>query len=212
MLIHENQSIKAVGVPIQKAKAAMLMLHGRGATADNILGMVNHIGYFPVAYSAPQAANFSWYPHAFTAEFSDNEPHFSSALDVIASIITNFKESGIPAENIIIMGFSQGACLALEFVARSPERFGAVMAFSGGLMGPEGTELSFPGSLADTPILMGCGDEDEHIPLERYWRSVEVMKKMGGDVRAKFYPGLGHQMIDEEIHEIGLLMEKVING
>lgn len=158
------------------------------------------------AYLAPQAAGGAWYPHPFTAPMQRNEPYLSSALEVLASVLTTIEET-IPAERVVLLGFSQGACLNLEFAARHARRFGAVVGLSGGLIGPDDTPRDYPGDFARTPTFLGCSDIDPHIPKERVVESGEVYKRMGAEVTVRLYPGMGHTVNADEIRSVNELIK-----
>jgi phospholipase/carboxylesterase len=187
------------GEPLASAQAAMIMVHGRGATAQDILMLSEELPQPGFAYLAPEAANNTWYPNSFLAPIASNEPGLSSGLALIASLLDAVNKAGIPAERTVIVGFSQGACLSLEFVARHARRYGGVIALSGGLIGPDGTPRDYPGSLAGTPVFLGCSDIDPHIPKERVLHSAEVLQALGGQVTAKLYPRMGHTINRDEI-------------
>lgn len=197
--IHQGQPIYTVGKPLVEAQGAMILVHGRGATAQSILALGNELAHPDLAYLAPQAAGNTWYPHSFLMPLAQNEPYLSSALQRIGEVVAQVEAAGISAEQIILGGFSQGACLASEFVARNARRYGGLLVFSGGLIGPPGTPRTYAGSLADTPIFLGCSDVDFHIPKERVMESAEVFRRMGAQVTAKLYPNLGHTIIEDEL-------------
>jgi len=197
--IHQGQPIYTVGKPLVEAQGAMILVHGRGATAQSILALGNELAHPDLAYLAPQAAGNTWYPHSFLTPLAQNEPYLSSALQRIGEVVAQVEAAGISAEQIILGGFSQGACLASEFVARNARRYGGLLVFSGGLIGPPGTPRTYAGSLADTPIFLGCSDVDFHIPKERVMESAEVFRRMGAQVTAKLYPNLGHTIIEDEL-------------
>src|SRR5690348_5890287 len=186
--VHQGLPVLTAGKPLAEARAAMILVHGRGATAADILLLAGELQEPGFAYLAPEAANDAWYPNSFLAPLASNEPHLSSALAVISSLLAQADRAGIPAERTIITGFSQGACLSLEFVARHARRYGGIIALSGGLIGPDGTPRDYPGSLAGTPVFLGCSDIDPHIPKERVLHSAEVFRALGGQVTAKLYP------------------------
>jgi phospholipase/carboxylesterase len=196
---HQGLPVRTAGEPLASAQAAMIMVHGRGATAEDILMLVEELAQPGFAYLAPAAAGHTWYPNSFLAPIASNEPGLSSGLAVIASLLDQVSKAGIPAERIVIVGFSQGACLSLEFVARHARRYGGVIALSGGLIGPDGTPRDYPGSLAGTPVFLGCSDIDPHIPKERVLLSAEILQALGGQVTAKLYPRLGHTINRDEI-------------
>ena len=203
---HQGQPVLTAGEPLDKATAAMLMLHGRGATAEDILALSAELQQPGFAYLAPQAAGYSWYPNSFLAPIESNEPGLSSGLAVIASLLAKLAQAGIPPERTILLGFSQGACLSLEFAARNARRYGGLAGLSGGLIGPDGTPRDYPGSLAGTPVFLGCSDTDFHIPKERVEFSAEVLRKLGGNVTVRLYPGMGHTVNLDEIRSVQDMM------
>jgi len=206
---HGSQPVKLAGVSIQDAKAAMIMVHGRGATADNILTMVPELAQPDFAYVAPQAAQNTWYPFSFLAPISKNEPGISSGISKLGSLVDELVAAGMTHQNIFLLGFSQGACLALEFAARHARRYGGVIGLSGGLIGPDDTPRNYTGSLNDTPIFLGCSDVDFHIPKERVHLSAEILKDLGGNVTATLYPGMGHAINQDEIDFVKSMMSKI---
>ena len=203
---HQGQPVLTAGEPLDKATAAMLMLHGRGATAEDILALSAELQQPGFAYLAPQAAGYSWYPNSFLAPIESNEPGLSSGLAVIASLLAKLAQAGIPPERTILLGFSQGACLSLEFAARNARRYGGLAGLSGGLIGPDGTPRDYPGSLAGTPVFLGCSDVDFHIPKERVEFSAEVLRKLGGNVTVRLYPRMGHTVNHDEIRSVQDMM------
>lgn len=206
---HQGQPVLTAGEPLDKATAAMLMLHGRGATAEDILALSAELQQPGFAYLAPQAAGYSWYPNSFLAPIESNEPGLSSGLAVIASLLAKLAQAGIPPERTILLGFSQGACLSLEFAARNACRYGGLAGLSGGLIGPDGTPRDYPGSLAGTPVFLGCSDIDFHIPKERVEFSAEVLRKLGGNVTVRLYPRMGHTVNHDEIRFVQAMMGKL---
>jgi len=209
---HQGQPVLLTGEPIDHAKAAMVMLHGRGASAEDILELVSEVKQPGFAYLAPQAAGNAWYPNSFLAQIASNEPALSSALLTIKSILTQLGEAGIPSERTVILGFSQGACLSLEFVARNARRYGGVVGLSGGLIGPDDTPRDYRGSLAGTPLFLGCSDKDPHIPRERVELTASIMQQLGGDVTAKLYPNLAHTVNADEIRFVRTMMIALNTG
>ena len=175
----------------------MVMVHGRGATAESILTLADELGRDDFAYVAPQAAGYSWYPYSFLAPFHQNEPGLSSGLARIGEVVAGLEAAGLPAERIVLLGFSQGACLTSEFAART---------LSGGLIGPPGTPRDYPGSLAGTPAFLGCSDRDPHIPLARVRETAEVLREMGAEVTERIYPAMGHTVNADEIEHVRRLM------
>ncbi|HMQ34105.1 MAG TPA: dienelactone hydrolase family protein [Chloroflexaceae bacterium] len=191
--------VLAAGAPLETARGAVVMVHGRGASAESILSLAPELRADDLAYLAPQATNGSWYPFSFMAPLSNNEPFLSAALEAVGALVAHVEGAGIPAERIVLLGFSQGACLASEFVARNARRYGGLIAFSGGLIGPEGTPRDYQGDLAGTPVFLGCSDVDSHIPKERVLESEAVLARLGGAVTAKLYPGMGHTVNEDEL-------------
>ncbi len=196
---HRGQPVLHIGPPLAGARAAAILIHGRGATAESILGLGDDLDQPDVAFLAPQAAGRAWYPHRFLEPLASNEPWLSSALAVVARLLAEAGSAGLPPERVALIGFSQGACLALEFAARNPRRYGAVVALSGGLIGPSAREWHHTGSLDDTPFFLGCSDVDAHIPLSRVQESSEAMAALGGAVTQRIYPGMGHTVNDNEL-------------
>jgi len=205
-----QQPVLFMGEPLGQARAAMVMVHGRGATAEDILELAVELNRTGFAYLAPQAANNSWYPQSFLAPIASNEPWLSSALDRLSTVLQRVEEGGIPRERTVLLGFSQGACLALEFAARHAQRYGGVAALSGGLIGPDGTPRDYPGSFAGTPVFLGCSDRDPHIPKERVQQSAEVLRRLGADVTMRLYPNMGHMVNQDEIDFVGGMMAALI--
>ncbi|MFT3783002.1 MAG: alpha/beta fold hydrolase [Nibricoccus sp.] len=214
MPIHENQPRLEAGAALKTADAAMILLHGRGATADDAirLGELLSGRATNVALIAPQAAGNAWYPQRFIAPLSSNEPHLSSALNVVARIIDDCVANGFIREKLILAGFSQGACLALEFVARNPRRYGAVIALSGGLIGPPGMPRTITAALEQTPIFIGCGDADSHIPLGSVQESAAVLRKTNAAVTERIYPGMPHTVNADEVSFASELIARVAGG
>jgi predicted esterase len=198
------------GAPLTAAPAAMILLHGRGATAANILGLARQFSRPEIAYLAPQAAGNSWYPYSFLAPLEANEPGLSSALAVIANLLEEIAKHEIPLEKTLLAGFSQGSCLALEFAARNPRRYGALIGLSGGLIGPPGTPRHYHGSLQGTPVFLGCGDQDSHIPLDRVEETTHVLHGLRAQVTQRIYPGMGHAINEDELTFVQQLLETFV--
>lgn len=209
---HRSQAVWTAGAPLDRAKAAMIMIHGRGATAESILSLAEALDQPGFTYLAPQAAGYTWYPNSFLAALPSNEPGLFSGLAVINSLFETLAEAGIPAERTMLLGFSQGACLSLEFTARNAQRYGGVAGLSGGLIGPDGTSRDYAGSLAGTPIFLGCSDIDPHIPQARVELSAEVLQKLGGAVTMRLYPGMGHLVNQDEIEFVQGMMQTLVSG
>jgi predicted esterase len=196
---HQGQPVLTAGEPLAEAKAAMILLHGRGASAEDILQVAGELDQSGFAFLAPQAAGFAWYPNSFLAPLESNEPELTSALEVIDSLLREVSGAGIPQEQTMLLGFSQGACLLLEYAARNATRYGGIVGLSGGVIGPDGTPRNYPGSLAGTPVFLGCSDVDPYIPRARVDLSAEVMRRLGGEVTERIYPNLGHTVNQDEI-------------
>lgn len=207
---HQGQPLLVAGEPIEQARAAMIMMHGRGASAQDILSLSAEFRQPGFVYLAPQAAGYSWYPNSFLAPIESNEPALSSALAVIAGLLAQLAEHAIPPERTIILGFSQGACLSLEFVARHARRYGGLVGLSGGVIGPDGTPRDYPGSLDGTPVFLGCSDVDPHIPKARVIESADIMRRLGGDVTMQLYPGMGHTVNLSEFRFVGGMMAALL--
>jgi predicted esterase len=203
---HAGGPVLTAGRPLDRATAALVLVHGRGATADGILSLAGDLDRPGFAFLAPQAAGNSWYPHSFLAPIERNEPYLSGALDALAALLERLAGAGIPAERTILLGFSQGACLAVEFAARHPKRYGGLVGLSGGLIGPEGTPRDYPGSLAGTPVFLGCSDVDPHIPRARVVESGQVLERLGAEVTVRLYPGMGHTVNQDELDHVRSIM------
>jgi len=184
----------------------MILVHGRGATAASILTLADDLALEDVAYLAPQAAGQTWYPYSFLAPIERNEPGISSGIRVIASLIDTLVTDGVDVSQIALLGFSQGACLSLEFAARHARRYAGVFALSGGLIGPPGTPRNYAGSFGRTPVFLGCSDVDPHIPLERVHESTDVFRRMGAAVDERIYPRMGHTVNADEIAAVRAAM------
>ena len=187
----------------------MVMVHGRGATAESILELARELRHPDLAYLAPQAAGTTWYPYSFLAPLERNEPYLSSGLARLGEVLELLRSAGIPPERTILLGFSQGACLALEFAARNARRYGGVVGLSGGLIGPPGTPRSYAGSFAGTPVFLGCSDRDPHVPRERVDETAEVLRRMDANVTERIYPALGHTVNADELEQVRAMVAGV---
>jgi predicted esterase len=208
---HGGQPVLRAGADPRQARAAMIMIHGRNAGPANILDLAPVLDRPDFRYVAPAASGGTWYPNSFMAPRERNEPGISSGLFVIESLVNDLIAQGIPAERIMLLGFSQGACLSSEFAIRHPRRYGGVMVLSGGLIGPPGTTwddvtTSFDG----TPVFLGCSDVDSHIPAERVLESEAVFRRLGANVTRKLYAGMGHTVIGDEIDHVQRVMDSVL--
>lgn len=186
------------GEPLASARAAMILLHGRGATAEDIMTIASEVQAPGWAYFAPQAADNAWYPNPFTAPLESNEPYLSAALAMLSRLVDRV-ETTVPAQRTILLGFSQGACLTLEWAARHARRYGAIAGLSGGLIGPDGTPRDYPGGFDETPIFLGCSDVDPFIPKQRVIDAAEVLNRMEANVELRLYPGMAHLVSPQEI-------------
>jgi len=201
--------VPSCGAPLTRATGAAIMLHGRGATARSILSLADVLAFPDLHYVAPQAPAGSWYPYSFLAPPADNEPALSRALGTVAALVEGLAGQGFGPERTVILGFSQGGCLGLEYAARNALRYGAVIGLSAGLIGPEGTPRAYDGSLAGTPVLLGCSDVDSHIPLARVQETARVLGGLGAEVTERIYPGMAHTIVDDEIHEVRKLLARL---
>jgi phospholipase/carboxylesterase len=199
---HAHAQILNRGAPADRAKATVVALHGRGSTAASIVTLADHVRLPDIAWLAPQAANNAWYPRRFMEPVESNEPWLSSALALVGRIV-----DGLTTERVVLLGFSQGACLATEFGARNARRYGGVVGLSGGLIGPDGTQWPYPAKLAGTPVFLGCSDVDNHIPRRRVEETARALESLGGAVTARIYPGMGHEINADELAWIRELLE-----
>lgn len=207
---HQGAVVFQTGTPLARARAAGILLHGRGARADNILELAHAIKTDGIAWLAPQAAGNTWYPNRFMAPIASNEPWLSSALAAVGDLVTQVEGAGVDRTRILIGGFSQGACLALEYLVRNPSRFGGVAGLSGGLIGPPGTTWPNNGTLAGTPVFLGCSDVDFHIPKERVIESADVLTALGANVETLLYPNMDHIINDDEVARVQRLVEALL--
>lgn len=196
------------GEPLATARAAMILIHGRGASAADIMTVGAELMHPGFAYLAPQAAGGAWYPNPFTAPLEANEPYLSSALEAVGAVLSSIEKT-IPAGRVILLGFSQGACLTLEFAARHARRYGGIVGLSGGLIGPAGTPRDYPGSFEGTPAFLGCSDVDPHIGRDRVVEAGEVLKRMEAAVTVELYPQMGHTVSAEEIQAVERIISTV---
>jgi predicted esterase len=209
---HGGQPIVSAGAPLGEGRGVVVMVHGRNAAPENILDLVPRLGHPDFTYLAPAAANRTWYPFGFMTERYKNEPDLTSALAMLDGLVVDLVARGVRKEAIVLLGFSQGACLAAEFAVRHPARYGGVVVFSGGLIGPPGTQWDHDGSFAGTPIFLGCSDVDAHVPAHRVVETAEVFAYMGADVTTGVYAGMGHLVNDEETAAARRIMDLVSGG
>lgn len=205
---HANAAVRGAGVKLEEASAAMILLHGRGSTAEDILSLSAFFLQQGLAFVAPQAEGYAWYPYRFLEPIGRNEPYLSSALELVGELVKDLETHDIPPERIFLGGFSQGACLASEFVLRNPRRYAGLLVFSGGYIGPLDMRRTPAGDLGGMPALIGCSDVDPHIPLERVKETAALLGEMGAEVTERIYPGMGHTINDEEIELAGNLVKQ----
>jgi len=209
---HQGQPVRTGGTPLGHAQAAMVMIHGRGARAEDILSLSDQLALPGFAYLAPQAAGDTWYPRRFLEPLASNEPWLGSALGLIGRVLAQIAQAGIPPERTGLLGFSQGACLTLEFVARHARRYAAVVGLSGALIGPLDLPRSYAGSLAGTPVFLGCSDTDRHVPKESVLGTAEVLRSLGGEVSVRLYPQMDHTVNSDEIEAVRTLVQPLVAG
>jgi predicted esterase len=184
----------------------MVLVHGRGGSAEDLLALADDLRLDDVLYIAPQAAGHTWYPYSFLSPIEQNEPGLTSGLNKISSIIDALRHEGLSPERVGLLGFSQGACLSLEYAARHARRYAAVVGLSGGVIGPPGTLRNYQGSLDHTPVFLGCSDVDPHIPVDRVHESAEVFRRLQAHVDARIYPGMGHLVNEDEIQAVRAIL------
>ncbi|MBI5300798.1 MAG: alpha/beta fold hydrolase [Chloroflexi bacterium] len=207
--LHRDEPVFITGAPLDRARIAMILMHGRGASAQDILTLGDEFARADVAYLAPQAANQTWYPFRFFEPIEKNEPWLSSALAVIGDLLARIAASGIPAERTVLAGFSQGACLVAEFAARHARRYGGVVALSGALIGPDGVTRPTTGTLDQTQVFLGCGEDDIHIPKERVLATERTLRARGGNVTTRFYSDVRHTIYADEIEFVRAMLEQI---
>lgn len=204
-----------------EANACAILVHGRGALADSMLTLADALRLPDVHYRAPQAPGMAWYPKSFLAPLAANVPGIENGLATIQNVLDELQEEGVAPARIVLIGFSQGACLASEFAARQPRRYGGVVALSGGLIGnvqlddadaPHDKGFEYDGSLEGTPVFLGCSDVDPHIPVERVHQTSEIFKALGGNVDLRLYKGMGHTVNNDELQAVQKLLERVAAG
>jgi len=211
---HNGQAVLRGGTPLARARTALVLIHGRGASAEDIYSLGEEVaeGIPGVALLAPQAAGNAWYPQRFLAPLAQNEPYLGSALGVVAGLVDEIVRAGVAAERVVLIGFSQGACLCLEFAARHPRRYGGVAGLSGALIGPPGSPRTAGGSLAGTPVYLGCSDRDAHIPLASVEESAVVLEKFGARVVKSIFAGMGHTVNADELAAVRGIVSVLAEG
>jgi predicted esterase len=207
---HHMADIMMTGSELEEAQSAIIMLHGRGSSAGDILTLTSHFNINGAVFLAPEAYGNSWYPQWFMSKLEDNQPNLDSAIRLLKQLVGNLKSNGIPPERILLLGFSQGACLVSEFAVRNAQRYGGIVVLSGGLMGPEGTTWEGPGSLEGSPVYIGCSDVDPFIPLQRVLETGEIMQQSGGQVTLKIFRGMGHLVNQEELEAVSRMIRSLV--
>jgi predicted esterase len=206
---HRDQPILQRGAALDSAKGAVVLLHGRGASAEDILGLAQDFELPDLAYLAPEAAEHTWYPYSFLSLIEQNQPWLDSALKLVGETVQRATTAGIERQKVAIVGFSQGACLATEFVARNAARYGGLVAFTGGLIGPPGAKFVYSGELAGTPCFLGAGDRDPHVPWKRVEESAAVLTSLGAVITLRRYPGLPHTINQDEIDHAKIILRRI---
>ena len=206
---HAGQQVLRAGPPVSEASKAVIAVHGRGASASDIIGISRAMDLPDTAWLAPDAASRTWYPYSFLMPVEQNQPFLDSAISVVGGLLQHLEDSGIPAEKSVLLGFSQGACLASEFVARHPRKYGGLVVFSGGLIGASIDPHEYSGSLEGTAIFGGCSDIDPHIPLERFEISGQVLSGLGAEVDFRVYPGMDHTINLDELSAAKALIQSL---
>jgi phospholipase/carboxylesterase len=207
---HHGQPVIEKGQLLKEADIAVILVHGRGATAESILMLAEEVDRPAAAWLAPQASNYTWYPYSFLAPIEQNEPGLSSALELLSEVVAKAEEAGISREKIVLAGFSQGACLSLEYAARNPARYGGIVALSGGVIGPELEQDRYGGDMAKTPVFLGCSDYDHHIPEERVHETADLFEQLGARVTKKIYTGLGHTINEDELNHFRIILDDLL--
>lgn len=206
---HRDQPVLLGGAPLAEAAGALVLVHGRGGSAQDMLGLARELDRPGFAWFVPEAAGRQWYPYSFLEKLERNQSHLSSALALLKRVLGRVEAAQVPFERVVLLGFSQGACLALEFAARNARRYGAIVGLSGGLIGPEGAPRDYPGSFDGTPAFLGCSDVDPHVPKRRVDETAAVLERMGATVTKRIYPGLGHTINQDEIAFVCGLLDAV---
>jgi len=206
---HRDQPIAQAGAPLGQSPAVVIMVHGRNAGPENILDLTTALDRPAFTYLAPAAAGRTWYPFSFMADVEKNEPGLTSALSMLAALVAKVESHGVPRSRIVMLGFSQGACLTSEFAVRNAARFGGFVVFTGGLIGPPGTAWNYPGSFDGTPIFQGSSDPDPHVPASRVEESAAIYTSMGARVTTRIYPGMGHTINADEIAHARAILDDV---
>lgn len=203
---HGGRPVLRRGPAPRDARLVVILAHGRGSSGDDMLGLAREFSAEDVCYLAPEAAGHTWYPYPFLAPIQQNEPYLSSALRLLGELVQQVGGDGVAPDRIVLLGFSQGACLSVEFAARHARRYAGVVALSGGLIGPPGTPRQYAGSFTGMPVFLGCSDVDPHIPLERVHETADVFRRMGASVDERIYPRMGHTVNGDELGAVDALL------
>jgi predicted esterase len=210
MMLHDPSATVVAGVPLEKARVAAILLHGRGGSAHDMLGLAEMLARDGVSFLVTQSTQHTWYPQRFLAPLSANEPWLSSAVGLVEALVDRATTAGIEAQRVMFLGFSQGGCLALDSAARRARRYGAVVGLSAGLIGPPGQPRNYLGAFFGTPVFLGCSDVDLHIPLASVEEAAEVLTGMGAIVDKRIYRGMGHTVNDDEIAAVRGLLDSLV--
>lgn len=208
--MHQGQPVLTTGTPLDQAQAALVMIHGRGASASDVLSLTQELDVTGFTCLAPQAAGGQWYPYRFIEPVERNEPYLTSALQTVDAVISAVAKAGISREKLIVLGFSQGACLALEYAARHPQLYGGVVALSGALIMNGDRARDYTGSLDNTPIFLGCSDRDPHVPEGRVDESATILQNLGARVEKRIYPNMGHTVNADELEFVQRMMTTLL--
>jgi predicted esterase len=209
---HGGQPVLQAGASAEGARAGLILVHGRGATAAGMLPLAREIGDRAVAVRAPQAAGNTWYPLSFLSPLADNEPGLCSGLARIDSVIESLGEAGLPVERIVLLGFSQGACLTAEYLLRNPERYGGAVLLTGGFQGPAGRRPAVDGTFRGTPVFLGSSDPDPHVPWSRVEETAAILENHGAAVETRRYPGMPHTIAPDEIEAAAAIVRAVVDS
>ncbi len=199
---HRDQPVLLSGAPLAEAAGVLVLVHGRGGSAQDMIVLARELNRPELACFVPEAAGRTWYPYSFLEKLEKNQSHLNSALRLLKTVLGKIEAAKVAFERVALIGFSQGACLTLEFAARNARRYGALVGLSGGLIGPEGTPRDYPGSFDGTPVFLGCSDVDPHVPKRRVDETAAVLERMGATVTKRIYPGMGHTINPEEVEMV----------
>ena len=208
---HDGAAIMQGGAPLATAKGALILVHGRGANAAGMLELATYAEAEHLAWVAPEAVGNTWYPYPFMTAIEKNQPWLDSALALLGAVSAKLEAEGIPVARQFLLGFSQGACLSLEFAARSNARWAGIIGLSGGVIGPAGTPRDYPAGVAGTPVFLGCSDVDSHIPVTRVHETRDIFTRLGAVVDEQIYPGMPHTIADAEMVSVRRLLATLQN-